>query len=323
MPDDPALIGHRTVTQDAVATFAGLTGDYARIHLDHRLGEASPYGSGFAHGLLSASWALGALTLQAPERVGAGELGACVSGFRVRFDDVVRFDDTLALEYRDATLDTEDPGWDQRHTEFTFRNQDGRGVTSGAVALHVRRPDAPPGALPSAEAEQPLWEGGRYEWPPGVTTWAAEDLLESGPRGASPVRTLTEADVVGFANFTGELNPLYLNAVFAERALFGQRIVPPMLCFCLGFAVWLREFLRLPMGGSSSSAGHLGDRWQFVAPVHIGDTLEVRYKPLSLRRTRSQPSLGVLTFGLQVVNQREAVVQQGEVDMMLAMRATE
>jgi acyl dehydratase len=93
-----------------------------------------------------------------------------------------------------------------------------------------------------------------------------------------------------------------------------------MLCFCLGFSRWLRELLRLPMGGSESSAGHLGDRWQVVAPVHIGDTLEVRYQPLSLRRTRSQPSRGVATFGLQLLNQREEVVQQGEVDMMLDMR---
>jgi acyl dehydratase len=135
------------------------------------------------------------------------------------------------------------------------------------------------------------------------------------------VRTLTETDVVNYVNFSGELNPLYKDARFAEQALFGERIAPPMLCFCLGFSAWLRELLRLPLVGGESSAGHLGDRWQFVAPVRLGDTLEVRYRPLALRRTRSQPTRGVATFGLQLVNQHEEVVQQGEVDMMLAMRA--
>jgi acyl dehydratase len=323
MHDDPTLIGHRTVTADAVATFAAITGDYARIHIDHALGEATPLGRGFAHGLLSASWALGAMTLYAPERLGCGEPDAYVSGFRVRFSDVVRFGDTLALRCRDAEHEGEGRGWESRHSEFDFVSQDGRTVTSGAVTHRLRRPDAARDALPSADAKQAPWPGGRYQAPAGRTTWSAEDILEHGPRGASPVRTLTEADVVGFANFTGELNPLYLDAVFAEDALFGERTAPPMLCFCLGFAAWLREFLRLPQDGSEGTAGHLGDRWQFVAPVHIGDTLEVRHQPLALRRTRSQPELGVMTYGLQLVNQRGEVVQQGEVDMMLGMRAPE
>jgi acyl dehydratase len=323
MHDDPTMIGHRTVTSDAVATFGSLTGDYARIHFDHALGEATPDGRGFAHGLLSASWALGAMTLHAPERLGCGEPRAYVSGFRVRFSDVVRFGDTLALQCRDAEPDAESLGWEHRASEFAFLNQEGRTVTSGVVERHLRHPDAARGPLPSAKAEQPIWPGGRYQPPTEKATWTAEDLLEHGPRGASRVRTVTETDVVGFANFSGELNPLYLDAVFAERALFGERIAPPMLCFCLGFSAWLREFLRLPQDGSESTAGHLGDRWQFIAPVRIGDTLEVRHRPLSLRRSRSQPTRGILTFGLQLVNQREEVVQQGEVDMMLAMRAPE
>ena len=93
-----------------------------------------------------------------------------------------------------------------------------------------------------------------------------------------------------------------------------------MLCFCLGFSVWLRELMQLAMTGGESTAGHLGDRWRLVAPVHLGDTLEVRYRPLTLRRTRSRPSQGVATFGLQLVNQHEAVALEGEVDIMLAMR---
>ena len=134
------------------------------------------------------------------------------------------------------------------------------------------------------------------------------------------MRTLTESDVVAWVDFTGELNPLYVNAPFAGKALFGERTVPPMLCFCLGFAAWLRELLRVPMAEGGTSAGHLGDRWRFVAPVRIGDTLDVRHEPLSLRRTRSRPDQGVATFGLQLVNQRGELLQRGEVDIMLPMR---
>ena len=318
MPDESARIGHRTVTPEAVATFGSLTGDYSRIHFDHGLGEASPHGRGFAHGLLSASWALGAMTLYAPRRVGCGEAGAYVSSFEVRFDDVVRFGDTLAFECRDAKPEEAPDGWNRRGSEFAVHDAEGRTPARGAVGLNVQ-PDGPAGALPRVEARPWTVPAGRDVTLPRAGPMAAEAVLEHGPRGVSRVRTLTQADVVNFANFTGELNPLYLDAVFARGALFGERIAPPMLCFCLGFSVWLRELLHLPLGGSESSAGHLGDRWRFVAPVRIGDTLEVRYQPLSLRRTRSQPLRGVLTFGLQLVNQHRSVVQQGEVDMLLEM----
>lgn len=320
MHEDDTLIGHRTVTPDAVATFGGLTGDYSRIHFDHELGRATPDGRGFAHGLLSACWALGAMTLYAPGRLGSGDPRAHLAGFRVRFHDVVRFGDTLAFRCRAAAAEESIDGWSRRRSEFASLRQDGRIATSGAVEVHVRDANEPLGLPPSPAEAQPIWPGRPYVAPQGPAVWAAEDVLELGPTGASPVRTVTEADVVSYVGFSGEQNPLYLSARFAEQALFRERIAPPMLCFCLGFSVWLRELLRLPLGGGESSAGHLGDSWQFVAPVRIGDTLEVRYRPLALRRTHSQPIRGVATFGLQLVNQREEVVQQGEVDMMLAMR---
>ena len=115
--------GHRTVTASAVATFGELTGDYSRIHFDHALGEASPYGRGFAHGLLSASWALGAMTLHTPERVGCGEPGAYVSGFEVMFRDVVRFGDTLSLQCEGGPSEGASSGWEQRDSAFWLLNQ--------------------------------------------------------------------------------------------------------------------------------------------------------------------------------------------------------
>jgi acyl dehydratase len=317
MREEPAAFGHRTVTPEAVATFAGLTGDYSRIHVDHTLGQRSPHGRGFAHGLLSASWAIGAMALGAPERLGCGEERAHLAGFRVRFHDVVRFGDTLAFGCVDGAHGEDTADSEKRCSDFSCVAEGGRTVTSGSTELHVLAP----GSLPSRARAEPPWPVEPEPAASGPAAWGAEDVVQHGPRGATPVRTLTETDIVQWVDFTGDLNPLYLNAPFAERALFGERTAPPMLCFSLGFAVWLRQLLRLPLGGDESSAGHLGDRWWFVAPVRIGDTLEVRYRPLRLRRTRSQPSRAVVTFGLQLVNQRGEVVQQGEVDMMLAMRS--
>jgi acyl dehydratase len=316
----PELVGHRTLTRDAVASFGCLTGDYARLHFDHDFARTTPYGSGVAHGLLSASLALGAMTLYRPDRLACGDPHAFQAGFEARFDEVVRFDDTLALHCEEQGEAAPSPFEDfaERRSAFEMRNAEGRAVTRGAVSVASTRAEAP--RPPELSGEQPeVWARSHSALPEGVGGFRAEDVLERGPRGAAPVRTVTESDVVGYASFVGELNRLYLDAPFAERALFGARIAPPMLCFCLGFAAWLRVLLSVPMQGEAT-AGHLGDRWRFQAPVFIGDTLEVRYRPLSLRRTRSQPTRGVLTFGLQLLNQHQRLVQTGEVDMMLSMR---
>jgi len=317
------LVAHRTVTRDAVASFGILTADYARLHFDHHFGDTTPYGVGVAHGLLSASWALGALCQYAPERLGIGRPDAFLAEFVVRFQDVVRFDDTIA--YR-ASDEPDDPapadlasGWEEHRTRFDGELQTGTVATRGSIRLL-----ASGGAAGSEDAGLPrpeVWPSSPLELPSVEGGLTAEDLLEQGPRGECPVRTVTETDVVRFASFTGDLNPLYIDEPFAQRSIFRGRIAPPMLCFCLGFSAWLQELLRRPMaGGGGGNAGHLGDRWRFFAPVRIGDTLAVRHRPLCVRRTRSQPNRGVMTFGLQLVNQRGELVQDGEVDMMLPMR---
>ena len=73
------------------------------------------------------------------------------------------------------------------------------------------------------------------------------------------------------------------------------------------------------MAGGEATAGHLGDRWRLIAPARIGDSVDVRFRPESLRRTRTRPEQGVATFALQVVAEQKRVVLEGEVDMMLQM----
>jgi 3-hydroxybutyryl-CoA dehydratase len=49
----------RTVGEDAINTFAGLTGDYNQIHTDAEFAKATPFGQRIAHGLLGMSIAVG------------------------------------------------------------------------------------------------------------------------------------------------------------------------------------------------------------------------------------------------------------------------
>jgi acyl dehydratase len=300
IPSVEAAKGHRTVTHASVSSFGTLTGDYARMHFDHHHGKESPIAGSIAHGLLSASWAVGMLTRFAPERVGVGDPQAVVGEFSTRFHRMVYVGDTLCLHDRDG---------DEGGTAWEILNQEGDVATSGTLRCTTGELPAPPRTWPLEDWTPP---------PPGDICYA-EDLPERGPRGEGVGRTITESEVVGFATEVGETNPLYLNRVFAEGARFGERIAPPMLTFCLSFSDYLDALLSMPLP-STGFAGHLGDSWRFHAPVAIGDTIRGRYRTLSATPSKSRPEMAVVEFGLQVLNQHDVVVQQGSVMMMIARR---
>ncbi|MEZ4279408.1 MAG: MaoC family dehydratase [Myxococcota bacterium] len=304
-------IGHRTITSADLVLFGGLTGDYARMHFDHGLAAAEPGSPApIAPGLLSAAWSLGALASAAPERLAAADPNAWIAGYSIRFERSVRIGDRFSLRHRPASVAAvdglhADPA---RDTEFEILNQRAertcRGIVSVRTSGEADRPQIMP--LPSAppKSSDPLY---------------ADDLLERGPRGESLGRTVSEADVVGFTNLTAERGALYLNRVFAARGRFGDRIAPPIWTFCLAFGDFLRELLgaRLPATGL---AGHLGDSFRCFEPVRIGDTIRTRHRPVRCTPSRGRPEMSVVHFAIQVLNQHDVLVQDGEVAMWIPSR---
>lgn len=313
-----ATFGHRTVTDASIMSFGGLTGDYAAMHFDHAYGPAHGMGGTIAHGLLSAAWSLGALAQHAPERLALGDPSGVVAGYRVKFKRMVYIGDLFSLRWSEGTGACVEglEAHDRIDTDFEVVNQRGEVTTTGSVSacrsdergIGQPLPDAPTALELSpwtpAESDAPLY---------------AEDLVELGPRGESLGRTVTEADLVAYTNFTGELNPAFLNAEFARAGRFGARVAPPMWTFCRAFGDYLRDLLSVSMP-SSGFAGHLGDSWRMLAPVYVGDTLRTRHRPISHQRSASRPDMGIVEFAIQVVNQRDDIVQDGRVAMMIAGR---
>lgn len=311
-------VGHRTVTDASIMAFGTLTGDYAQMHFDLEFGPANGMGGTIAHGLLSGAWSLGALAQHAPDRLGLGDPGAYLAGYRVKFGRMVYIGDLFSLRWRasDEPALAELASKGRLDTDFEIVNQRGEVTTTGCVSVG-RSDDRGIGpALPTAPSPLKIGAWSKDGVPLPIY---ADDMVDQGPRGESLGRTVTEADLVNYTNFTGELNPAYLNAEFARGARFGTRIAPPMWTFCLGFGDYLRDLLSVSMP-SSGFAGHLGDSWRMLGPVYIGDTLRTRHRPLSFKPSGSRPGMGVVEFGLQIVNQRNEVVQDGRVAMMMSAR---
>ncbi|MFC1962337.1 MaoC/PaaZ C-terminal domain-containing protein [Chloroflexota bacterium] len=131
---------------------------------------------------------------------------------------------------------------------------------------------------------------------------------------------MTETDIVNFAGLTGDYNPQNVDAEFARASMFGERIAHGMLVFSIacGLSMRLRDRYQRP---KRRFAGLINDRVTFLVPVKIGDTIRCRYKTISTRISNSKPEVGLITFGIQVVNHRDEVVQEGFQIQMIPSRA--
>lgn len=82
------------------------------------------------------------------------------------------------------------------------------------------------------------------------------------------VKTVASSDVVGFAEVTGDRNPIHLSEHFAAKTPFGTRIAHGLYTASLISAVL---GTRLPGPG----AIYISQTLNFRAPVRIGDTVDV------------------------------------------------
>lgn len=141
-----------------------------------------------------------------------------------------------------------------------------------------------------------------------------EDLTP-GDVFVTAARTITEADVVGFAGLSGDFNPIHTDVEFAGTTPYGQRVVYGLLG--ISIATGLLDRIGLFSG---SAIANLGIReWAFVAPLFIGDTMHLRLTIADVRRT-SSGDRGVVQRLFEIINQRGEVVQRGFIDIMVRAR---
>ena len=83
---------------------------------------------------------------------------------------------------------------------------------------------------------------------------------------ASLSNTVSEADIVAFADVSGDRNPVHLDADYAATTMFKERIAHGMLSAAYISAVF---GMKLPGPG----AIYISQSLKFKAPVKIGDTV--------------------------------------------------
>jgi acyl dehydratase len=128
-------------------------------------------------------------------------------------------------------------------------------------------------------------------------------------------RTVTESDIVTFAGLSGDYTPIHMDEEYAKKTPFGGRIAHGFL------GVALTSGLLGQLGITDETAIALLEfTCRFTGAIRIGDTIKVRQIVKDKRET-SKPGRGVVTFDLEVVNQKDEIVISGSEKMMIRGRA--
>lgn len=131
-------------------------------------------------------------------------------------------------------------------------------------------------------------------------------------------RTVTEADNVLFNSLTMNNQPLHMNADFASKTEFGQRIVNGI--FTLGLVVGITVG-ELTEGTIVANLGY--DNVKHPHPVFHGDTIYVETEVLEKRESKSNPSRGIVRLKHLGKNQDGTVVVEVERAVMFLKRPME
>lgn len=128
-------------------------------------------------------------------------------------------------------------------------------------------------------------------------------------------RTITETDLVSFAGWSWDTNPVHTDAEHSALGRFGQ----PIAHGVLGLSVAMGLVSRLGIFERCSVALLGINGWTFKHPIIVGDTVHCTLRITDVGAA-SSGSVGVLERELVMLNQDGTVVQQGEIGLMVSRR---
>jgi 3-hydroxybutyryl-CoA dehydratase len=119
-------------------------------------------------------------------------------------------------------------------------------------------------------------------------------------------RTVTEADIVGFAGLSGDFNQIHVDAAYAKTAPFGQRVAHGLCVLSIASGLAVQTGI---MEGTVLAFREINE-WKFSAPVFIGDTIHAEMEVVELKAI---PRLGggAVVIAFDVQNQDGKSVQKG------------
>lgn len=135
--------------------------------------------------------------------------------------------------------------------------------------------------------------------------------LELGQEIFTASRTITESDLVQFANLTGDTNPMHTDAESSKSGIFGERIAHGLLglSYTMGL-LWPLGFME------GTVMAFMGLEAKFKAPIKIGDTIHAMAKIKQKKEMKAMGG-GIVVLESRLYNQRQEVTQQADMTVLI------
>jgi acyl dehydratase len=133
-----------------------------------------------------------------------------------------------------------------------------------------------------------------------------EENRPVGPLGlrvgqsATRTKVVTDADLRGYAEITGDYNPLHFDDHFAAQTRFGRRVAQGGITAGL-----LNALVAMDLPGRGTV--FMSQSLTYKAPAYVGDTLAARVEVVSLK-----PDKPVCQLRFHVANQHGTVLLEAE-----------
>ncbi len=140
--------------------------------------------------------------------------------------------------------------------------------------------------------------------------------LDPGSTFESEARLVEQSDIDTFVRLSGDDNRLHTDDDFARSNGFERRIAHGALVVSIATGLaWKTGILT-----DTTLAFRAIEEWKFTLPVYPGDTVRLRGK---IGATKALPRLkaGLVRFELELLNQRDALVSSGSLNMLMRMRS--
>ena len=136
--------------------------------------------------------------------------------------------------------------------------------------------------------------------------------FQVGQQITTETRTVSEQDIMTFAELTGDNNRIHTDAEFSKTGPFGHRVAHGLLglSFTMGLA-WRTGFLD----GTVLAFREINE-WKFIKPVFIGDVVLAE---LNIIEAKALPRIGGGSVVLQadLKNQRHEVCMRGKLSVLV------
>ncbi len=128
-------------------------------------------------------------------------------------------------------------------------------------------------------------------------------------------RSVSEKDIMTFADLSGDNNRIHTDAAFSQAGPFGQRIAHGLLGLSIASGLaWQTGILD-----GTVIAFREVNEWKFIKPVFIGDSL---HSELNVTEAKALPRIGAgsVVIAVELKNQKNEVCMRGSWTMLIMSR---